>query len=180
MRTAANVADPVDRPERGRQGHEKTTGDAEMRHTVRFAVIPAFSKACGRRPFGRGIRSDARLRFRQTLISPAGTRRCALTRGRCGSLLLHRNGLAPSTPCRSPGAQPLKMLESRQIGQRVAFLRHPSPFRTPDGLFPDDQPALRHAPPFAPVGSASSLRRANSALSNSRISSSDTANGMRR
>src|SRR5215217_3023040 len=27
-----------------------------------------------------------------------------MTRGRCGSLLLHRNGLAPSTPCRSPGA----------------------------------------------------------------------------
>ena len=24
--------------------------------------------------------------------------------GRCGSLLLHRDGLAPSTPCRSPGA----------------------------------------------------------------------------
>src|ERR1700730_6497281 len=27
-----------------------------------------------------------------------------MTRGRCGSLCLHRNGLAPSTPCRSPGA----------------------------------------------------------------------------
>jgi hypothetical protein len=27
-----------------------------------------------------------------------------MTRGRCGSLLLHRNGLAPSTLCRSPGA----------------------------------------------------------------------------
>src|ERR1700719_2424202 len=27
-----------------------------------------------------------------------------MTRGRCGSLLLHRNGLAPSAPCRSPGA----------------------------------------------------------------------------
>src|ERR1700724_1178470 len=27
-----------------------------------------------------------------------------MTRGRCGSLLLHRDGLAPSTPCRSPGA----------------------------------------------------------------------------
>src|SRR5919199_1120032 len=27
-------------------------------------------------------------------------------RGRCGSLLLHRDGLAPSTPCRSPGALP--------------------------------------------------------------------------
>jgi hypothetical protein len=27
-----------------------------------------------------------------------------MTRGRCGSLVLHRKGLAPSTPCRSPGA----------------------------------------------------------------------------
>ena len=27
--------------------------------------------------------------------------------GRCGSLLLHRDGLAPSTPCRSPGASGL-------------------------------------------------------------------------
>src|SRR5262249_38924168 len=27
-----------------------------------------------------------------------------MTRGRCGSLLLHRKGFAPSTPCRSPGA----------------------------------------------------------------------------
>src|SRR5260370_33226626 len=27
-----------------------------------------------------------------------------MTRGRCGSLLLHRDGLTPSTPCRSPGA----------------------------------------------------------------------------
>ena len=27
-----------------------------------------------------------------------------ITRGRCGSLLLHRDGLPPSTSCRSPGA----------------------------------------------------------------------------
>ena len=27
-----------------------------------------------------------------------------ITRGQCGSLLLHRDGLAPSTSCRSPGA----------------------------------------------------------------------------
>ena len=27
-----------------------------------------------------------------------------MTRGQCGSLLLHCDGLAPSTPCRSPGA----------------------------------------------------------------------------
>jgi hypothetical protein len=30
---------------------------------------------------------------------------CARLGGQCGSLLLHRDGLAPSTPCRSPGAQ---------------------------------------------------------------------------
>ena len=33
---------------------------------------------------------------------PRGRLRTA--RGRCGSLLLHRSGLAPQTPCRSPGA----------------------------------------------------------------------------
>src|ERR1700678_2750477 len=33
--------------------------------------------------------------------------------GRCGSLLLHRIGLAPITPCRSPGAQ------SPQLDQEV-------------------------------------------------------------
>src|SRR5205807_4009256 len=35
-------------------------------------------------------------------VRPHGRPR--MTRGRCGSLLLHRNGLAPPTPCRSPGA----------------------------------------------------------------------------
>jgi len=33
---------------------------------------------------------------------PRGCLRTA--RGRCGSLFLHRSGLAPPTPCRSPGA----------------------------------------------------------------------------
>ena len=35
-------------------------------------------------------------------VQPRGCPR--MTRGQCGSLLLHRKGLAPSTPCRSPGA----------------------------------------------------------------------------
>src|ERR1700687_3724094 len=35
---------------------------------------------------------------------PYGRLRTA--RGRCGSLLLHRKGLAPSAPCRAPGAPP--------------------------------------------------------------------------
>jgi len=30
--------------------------------------------------------------------------RLRMTRGRCGSLHLHRGGLSPPTPCRSPGA----------------------------------------------------------------------------
>jgi hypothetical protein len=44
------------------------------------------------------------------LCVPLSTLRCCprrqprMTRGRCGSLLPHRDGLAPSTPCRSPGA----------------------------------------------------------------------------
>src|SRR6476660_5538404 len=44
------------------------------------------------------------------LCDPLSTlRRCPrehlrMTRGRCGLLLLHHDGLAPSTPCRSPGA----------------------------------------------------------------------------
>src|SRR3982074_3100914 len=45
-----------------------------------------------------------------------------MTRGRCGSLLLHRDGLAPSTPCRSPGA--LRMTpnpEQVDIHHRVAL-----------------------------------------------------------
>src|SRR6266436_8833588 len=60
---------------------------------------------------------------------PCGRLRTA--RGRCGLLLLHRKGLAPSTPCRSPGAlvptfggspqryqtlRPLKVLESAKLG----------------------------------------------------------------
>ena len=35
-------------------------------------------------------------------VTPRGAPR--MTRGRCGSLPLHRNGLSPSTSCRSPGA----------------------------------------------------------------------------
>src|SRR5450432_2214941 len=43
-----------------------------------------------------------------------------MTRGRCGSLLLHRDGLAPSTPCRSPGA----LRVTPDTGHRVARLVH--------------------------------------------------------
>ena len=41
-----------------------------------------------------------------------------ITRGQCGSLLLHCRGLAPPTPCRSPGA-PNARLKSRFARVRV-------------------------------------------------------------
>src|ERR1700730_9554446 len=49
---------------------------------------------------------------------PYGQRRTA--RGRCGSLLLHRGGLAPPTPRRSPGAREAK--QSRAVGTARASL----------------------------------------------------------
>src|SRR6201985_2843961 len=37
-------------------------------------------------------------------LRPRPRGRLRTARGRCGSLLLHRSGLSPHTPCRSPGA----------------------------------------------------------------------------
>ena len=45
---------------------------------------------------------------------PRGCLRTA--RGRCGSLYLHRSGLAPLTPCRSPGA--LKSVDRSRVDAR--------------------------------------------------------------
>src|ERR1700733_6736053 len=42
---------------------------------------------------------------------PRGYRRTAW--GQCGSLLLHCDRLAPSTPCRSPGAQLVDLMVGR-------------------------------------------------------------------
>src|SRR5271170_2777725 len=48
-----------------------------------------------------------------------------MTRGQCGSLLLHRDGLPPSTPCRSPGAlrfSPIvTVLATRRYGRNAPF-----------------------------------------------------------
>src|SRR3954463_4349449 len=50
---------------------------------------------------------------------PRGRQRTA--RGRCRSLLLHRSGLAPPTPCRSPGALRVRYA---QPGRPVSAPRH--------------------------------------------------------
>jgi hypothetical protein len=42
-----------------------------------------------------------------------------ITRGRCGSLLLHRDGLPPSTFCRSPGAPVHSIKRRRRAASEV-------------------------------------------------------------
>ena len=56
--------------------------------------------------------------------SPMPSQASAHDWGRCGSLLLHRDGLAPSTPCRSPGAlrftpESDRIAASRLVTQRA-------------------------------------------------------------
>src|ERR1019366_8864262 len=46
-----------------------------------------------------------------------------MTRGRCGSLLLHRDGLAPSTPCRSPGALRISPHQGFMKRPRIGIVR---------------------------------------------------------
>ena len=56
--------------------------------------------------------------------SPTASRTPRTARGRCGSLLLHRSGLAPPTPCRSPGARRHPTICSRTgVGPRAANRR---------------------------------------------------------
>ena len=72
---------------------------------------------------------------------PRGRPRTA--RGRCGSLLLHRVGLAPSTPCRSPGALRKILYVIRSTGVSLLKSRPRSA-----AVFIDefDSGALRSAP----------------------------------
>jgi len=48
-----------------------------------------------------------------------------ITRGRCGSLLLHRDGLPPSTFCRSPGA-PVHSIRSGPLQPELNRVQEPS------------------------------------------------------
>src|SRR5215207_387027 len=67
-------------------------------------------------------------------LRPHGRRRTAW--GRCGSLLLHRSGLAPPTPCRSPGALRLAAQARREAARlmhgpgHAQALRHVRRLRT--------------------------------------------------
>jgi hypothetical protein len=69
---------------------------------------------------------------------PCGRLRTA--QGRCGSLLLHRKGLAPSTPCRSPGAL-RNPSQERTTAQRGRLDRTSDPGRARDRTHRAARPA---------------------------------------
>ena len=54
-------------------------------------------------------------------LAPRGTRRTAW--GRCDSLRLHRRGLAPPTPCRSPGALPTALKVDSWLAKNIQFIQ---------------------------------------------------------
>src|SRR6266851_1402214 len=94
-------------PVQGASAHARVSDHAEgprrSRYRARSCCLPLFVK---RRLLGawifRGSMAGLCAPLPTLHCRPCGRQRTA--RGRCGSLLLHRNGLAPSTPCRSPGA----------------------------------------------------------------------------
>ena len=97
----------------------KSSGRSRL---TRPSVLPSVfckTSALGSLPF-RGSMAG--------LCSPLSTlRRCPhghlrMTRGRCGSLLLHRRGLAPPTSCRSPGAH--KTGQIRRLQNTRPLRRH--------------------------------------------------------
>jgi hypothetical protein len=76
-----------------------------------------------------GTRDDRSSRFSGWPVhspadaSPGSCGRPRTAQGRCGSLLLHRKGLAPSTSCRPPGA----LRKSSQYATYRRFKLHPTP-----------------------------------------------------
>src|SRR5271155_2861489 len=89
-------------------------------------------------------RSMAGLRYPLSTLrfAPHGSPR--MTRGRCGSLRLHRRGLSPNASCRSPGAP----VHPISLGQKPTFkLRH---YR-PGAKSSEDYPPRRMAPAVTPA-----------------------------
>jgi hypothetical protein len=93
-------------PEQKDSAHARFYDDAGSASVSRYRRTPCrLLKDGGHRHPEVGFRrSMAGLRtpLSTLRIDPRGPLR--MTRGRCGSLNLHRKGLAPSTSCRSPGA----------------------------------------------------------------------------
>ena len=84
-------------------GSSTPPGQPSARDNALGCVAFRFRNRVGTRKFGfRGSMAGLRPPLPTLRRRPYGRHRTA--RGRCGSLLLHRVGLSPTTPCRSPGA----------------------------------------------------------------------------
>jgi hypothetical protein len=62
-------------------------------------------------------------------------------RGRCGSPLLHRSGLPPPAPCRSPGALTVFLSSAEDVGPSTAPSRAHKPLRG----CPEERPSFHEA-----------------------------------
>ena len=85
-----------------------------------FTVMDSHLQPPAGLPAHRGSMAGLNVPLPTLRRHPRGRLRTA--RGRCGSLFLHRSGLAPPTPCRSPGA-PVRKRDARvcTVTQRTDF-----------------------------------------------------------
>ena len=93
-------------PEQKMCAHARVSDDAGSTRCSRWrtwSYCLLLSRKHGH-PEGVFRRSMAGLHVPLSTLHAQPRGRPRMTRGRCGSLLLHRNGLAPSISCQSPGA----------------------------------------------------------------------------
>jgi hypothetical protein len=114
-----------------------------VHHRLRLLAFPMRARPATRHclPSAERRRRPGNEYFRGSMAGPCAplsTLRCCprgqlrMTRGRCGSLLLHRDGLAPSTPCRSPGALRITLhshVNADMQVRSVSTIRRHCPFR---------------------------------------------------
>ena len=104
-------------PRKKHRPHARVSDDAEPTGCSRSRTRSCCLPPCRRR------RHSGLILFRSSMagpcaplptlrFAPRGAERTA--RGQCGTLFLHCEGLAPSTPCRSPGAPAAKL--PKQVG----------------------------------------------------------------
>jgi hypothetical protein len=100
-------------------GSSTPPGQPSARDNALGRVAFRFRNRVGTRKLGfRGSMAGLRPPLPTLRRRPCERQRTA--RGRCGSLLLHRLGLSPITPCRSPGALRIRYAQPRSRSRRCA------------------------------------------------------------
>ena len=103
MVNGSEESDPAIVAKKPCQGLRPRRADRRSRWRARTCCLPLSEQR--RHPEFYSFRgSMAGLCTPLSTLHPNPRRLRRTTRGRCGSLLLHRDGLSPSSPCRSPGA----------------------------------------------------------------------------